>query len=188
MTKKNRLNYRLIRSRRRTLSLVIHPDQTIEVRSPLHLSQARIDRFLDEKAGWIEKKLEENHRAELISRQSEQQQQQAALLLREEIEEALACFQGPRPRRLLLRDLTSRWGSCSSRQTISLNLRLAQLPARERRYVIFHELCHLREMNHSRRFWQLLESYVPDARNIRQAINRQYRLTTDREEYDDITS
>lgn len=188
MKKSHGFTYRLVRSRRRTLSLIIHPDQTIEVRSPLRLSQNQIDMFMIEKSSWIEKKLSENHQAEQIDRSSEADQKKSESLLKQEMKDALDDFQGPRPRRLLLRDLTSRWGSCSSRQTISLNLRLAKLPPIYRRYVIFHELCHLQEMNHSRRFWQLLESYIPNARGIRQEMNRRYRLVSAKGECDDIMS
>lgn len=57
-----------------------------------------------------------------------------------------------------------RWGSCSVRGTISLNWRLIMAPPEIIDYVIYHELTHLRERNHSRAFWSLLSGYVPDYR------------------------
>jgi len=65
-------------------------------------------------------------------------------------------------RRVTVRDQRTRWGSCSRRGTISLNWRLIQAPAFVLDYIILHELMHLREMNHSRRFWQQVESVCPD--------------------------
>lgn len=65
-------------------------------------------------------------------------------------------------RRITVRNQKSRWGSCSARGTISLNWRLIQSPPFVRDYIILHELIHLREMNHSARFWRELERVCPD--------------------------
>jgi predicted metal-dependent hydrolase len=64
--------------------------------------------------------------------------------------------------RITIRNQRSRWGSCSRRGTISLNWRLIQVPAFVRDYIILHELMHLREHNHSSRFWKQVESVCPD--------------------------
>ena len=63
--------------------------------------------------------------------------------------------------RLTVRDQASRWGSCSNKKNISLNWRLILIEPKLQDYIILHELAHLTEMNHSRRFWNLLESYDP---------------------------
>ena len=64
--------------------------------------------------------------------------------------------------RVTVRGQRTRWGSCSRRGTISLNWRLIQTPAHVRDYIILHELAHLRQMNHSHRFWQEVERLCPD--------------------------
>jgi predicted metal-dependent hydrolase len=66
--------------------------------------------------------------------------------------------------RITVRNQRSRWGSCSRRGTISLNWRLIQAPPLVRDYIILHELCHLREMYHSTRFWRVVERVCPDYR------------------------
>jgi len=67
-------------------------------------------------------------------------------------------------RRVVIRNQKSRWGSCSVRGTISLNWRLIQTPPLVVEYIIIHELMHLREMNHSARFWRLVAQAFPDYR------------------------
>ncbi len=67
-------------------------------------------------------------------------------------------------RRITIRNQRSRWGSCSRRGTISLNWRLVQIPPAIRDYLILHELAHLREMNHSRRFWNEVARLCPHYR------------------------
>ena len=67
-------------------------------------------------------------------------------------------------RRVTIRNQQSRWGSCSKRGSIALNFRLVQAPAEIRDYVLIHELMHLRQPNHSRRFWRLVEQACPGFR------------------------
>jgi predicted metal-dependent hydrolase len=71
---------------------------------------------------------------------------------------------GVEPARVQIRDQRSRWGSCSTRGTLSFNWRLVLAPFDVLDYVVVHELCHLREPNHSRRFWGLVEQRRPEWR------------------------
>lgn len=71
-----------------------------------------------------------------------------------------------------VRNQRSRWGSCSSAGTISLNWRLIQAPDFVRDYIIYHELAHLREMNHSERFWAQVDALCPRWREAEAWLKR----------------
>lgn len=79
-------------------------------------------------------------------------------------------------RRVTVRDQQTRWGSCSRRGTISLNWRLIQVPAFVRDYIILHELMHLRQMNHSARFWKEVERVCPDYQNAERWLKQHSEL------------
>lgn len=78
----------------------------------------------------------------------------------------------PAPEKLTVREMKSRWGSCSGRGRITLNLRLIQVEADLIDYVILHELCHLKELNHSKRFYVLMTRILPDWKDKWHALNR----------------
>lgn len=75
--------------------------------------------------------------------------------------QALGAEIGLSPRRITIRNQRTRWGSCSAKATISLNWRLVQVPDLARDYVLVHELCHLRHLNHSTAFWAMVRQYCP---------------------------
>ena len=78
---------------------------------------------------------------------------------------------GVRPSRMTIRGQRTRWGSCSGKGTVSLNWRLMMVPSALADYVVVHELCHLRHMNHSPRFWAMVAGVVPDYRQRRRSLN-----------------
>jgi predicted metal-dependent hydrolase len=84
---------------------------------------------------------------------------------------------GLQPARVHIRLQRTRWGSCSTTGTISLNAAGLLRSAEELRYIMVHELCHLRHMNHSRRFWQLVESFVPDYKAIEQSLDSAWQTS-----------
>jgi len=84
----------------------------------------------------------------------------------------LAAVTGVDVKHVAVRNQRARWGSCSANGTISLNWRLIQTPDFVRDYIIYHELMHLREMNHSARFWARVEEVCPDWRDAEHWIKR----------------
>lgn len=76
-----------------------------------------------------------------------------------------------RPRRVSIRDQRLQWGSCSSAGAINLNWRLMLTPGELADYVIVHELCHLRHLDHSARFWALVSEVIPDHQRRRRDLD-----------------
>lgn len=75
-------------------------------------------------------------------------------------------------KRVAIRNSRSRWGSCSQKANLNFHYKLLLLPEPLADYVIVHELCHLAELNHSPRFWALVEKVVPDWKARRKALRR----------------
>lgn len=75
-------------------------------------------------------------------------------------------------RKVFIKHQKTRWGSCSNRGNINLNAKLIFLRQELRDYVIIHELCHLRHMNHSKNFWGEVQKYVPHAKSLQQEIRK----------------
>lgn len=74
---------------------------------------------------------------------------------------------GVKPKTITIRDQKTRWGSCSGRGNISYNWRVIMAPRSVADYLVVHELCHLRLLNHSPEFWQLVKSFIPEFRQQR---------------------
>lgn len=82
------------------------------------------------------------------------------------------------PKAIKINDTKGRWGACNSRGTISFNFRVIMLEPSIIDYVIVHELCHLVEMNHSKRFWNLVYSFLPNAEREKKKIKEYGFLLT----------
>jgi predicted metal-dependent hydrolase len=91
---------------------------------------------------------------------------QAAQLIEEKANN-MSTHMGLKYGRLAIRGQKTRWGSCSQKGNLNFNWKLVMVPEPVIDYVVIHELAHLKEMNHTKRFWQLVEQYCPKWRNHR---------------------
>jgi len=90
--------------------------------------------------------------------------------------QSLSLKTGLRYKRAMVKRQRTRWAGCSKQGTISLNAKLLFLPPMAVDYVITHELCHLAEMNHSKRFWQLVEKHYPDYRQMDAQLRDMWKM------------
>ncbi len=72
--------------------------------------------------------------------------------------------------RVSIRNQRTRWGSCSRKRNLNFNYRILMLPQHLSDYIIIHELCHLKELNHSPRFWNLVSQIIPNYLEIRKEL------------------
>jgi predicted metal-dependent hydrolase len=130
---------------------------------PRRMTRREIEEVLRDKGPWIrEQRRRQVPRLGLEERDvSESEARTAARELVSALAEEEAAWLGVRYERIRIGAQQTLWGSCSSRGTLSFNWRLVLAPFDVLDYVVVHELCHLREPNHSRRFWRLLESRRP---------------------------
>ena len=74
--------------------------------------------------------------------------------------------------RVAIRNQKTRWGSCSKRGNLNFNYKIVLLPSHLADYIIVHEICHLGEFNHSKRFWSLVAKTVPDYLKVRKELKK----------------
>lgn len=167
----------LRRSSRKTFGLEIREPGVLIVRAPKQMSRKAVMEALKKHESWIERNMERG-------RIGQKEKDAAAPFSEEELKE-MACQAleviPPKVRyfaekmgvtygKITIRNQKTRWGSCSSKGNLNFNCLLMRVPEQELDYVIIHELCHRREMNHSERFWKLVEQEIPDYRERKKRL------------------
>lgn len=149
-------------ARAKRMRINIHPTKAITVTVPANTSLERAKEFARSKQAWIQKHLTK-------MRQMESSQKKQPELSRDELNKAQDELFSRLERfsdqydlpyvKVTFRCQRTKWGSCSSKGNISLNINIAFLPKHLQDYILLHELCHLRHMNHSKDFWSQLDQY-----------------------------
>ena len=168
------LSVLLVRSSRKTLAVQIRADGTVIARAPLRMSKDRILCFLSEKASWIRmqqgkmqerEKIRQQARIHLdVAQEKELRERAKSVLAQRTAYYARQVGVTYGRRRITVRDQKTRWGSCSQTGNLNFNFRLILAPPEVLDYVVVHELCHRRQMNHSAQFWQEVAQVLPDYR------------------------
>lgn len=154
--------YRVIRSNRRTLAIQILPDGTVVVRSPRRMPDEGIRSFVASKADWIGKHRKTAQPCQKLSPEELHQLTAWASVVIKERLNRFAPLVGVTYGRVTIRHQRTRWGSCSARGNLNFNCLLVLTPPEVLDYVVVHELCHRKELNHSSRFWAEVERVLPD--------------------------
>ena len=162
-------------SRAKRMSIAVHRDGSVVAVQPARVGLERFLKLLQEKFVWIEETLKKfNGRTSLISlRHSASERATLSRSARQIVEDRLIHFNqfyNFEYKRIVIRNQKTRWGSCSSRGNLNFNYRIALLQPELQDYLIVHELCHLKEFNHSRNFWKLVEQQIPNYKILHKAL------------------
>lgn len=151
----DKLSYTLIRSDRKTVAIQIKHGEII-VRAPRHTPVKFIEDFLESKREWIEKGIAAQNDAPQyppFTAEEVRSMADAALVDIPGRVIRLAPLVSVHYGRITIRNQRTKWGSCSSKGNLNFNCVLMLAPEWVRDYIVVHELCHLKEMNHSPAFW-----------------------------------
>jgi len=162
-------------SRSRRLRLTIDSGGQLSVSRPRWLNEKIAEKFIRQKADWIITKLKHiNSQPPDILQQGSRQdyldnKEKARDLVLARLKYFNQFYHFPY-QRVSIRNQRSRWGSCSKQGNLNFSYHLIHLPDRLQDYIIVHELCHLKEMNHSVHFWKLVSQRIPDYNQLRKQL------------------
>jgi len=154
------------------MRLIVYPDSSVVVTAPRFFGLQSIERFVMKHSEWVNRKVAETskHNVIRVARKDIAMLKERSLAYARARCANFAAAYGLKFRKISIRAQKSRWGSCSRSGNLSFNYKIAVLPTHTADYIIVHELCHLREMNHSKKFWDLVAQEIPNHRQIRKEL------------------
>lgn len=159
--------YKIIRSKRKTLALEVNKNLEVIVRAPLYTSESVISDFVSRHEQWIDKATEkvktklQNRPKEPTKAQAEYLRKQAAEYIPKRVD-YYSKIMNLKPTGIKITSAKTRFGSCSGKDSLCFSLRLMMYPEAAIDYVVVHELAHIKHKNHGKRFYSLIEKYMPD--------------------------
>ena len=162
-------------NRARNLRITVGCDSAVVVVAPFGFGFQRAEEFLLSKAAWILEKLNffKNHKPSILSKYSKREYKKykfQALALAEQKVQEFNRFYLFKYSRVSVKNQKTRWGSCSKKGNLNFNYKIVFLPENLLNYLVVHELCHLKEMNHSKKFWNLVVQRIPNFLNDKKSL------------------
>jgi len=171
------IDYNLKKSKKaRNLRLTVNLEGNLTVTVPWFCSMWQARRFVKKKSNWILKSInrfKNSGGSSLLTKVGKRDYKKLKEEARNFVSRRVEYFNQHynfEYKRISIRNQKSRWGSCSVRKNLNYNFRILLLPQDLADYIIVHELCHLKEMNHSKRFWKLVGKIVPDYKEMRKKL------------------
>lgn len=163
------------RRKQRNCSLAVQREGRITLTVPYWISLKRAEKFVFEKRNWLFSMLSKNPQIVTDSERKSlyvQHKESARVFVHQRLVELNKAY-GFTYNRVAIRVNSSRWGSCSVNKNLNFDYRILFLPPHLQDYLIVHELCHLKEMNHSKDFWMLVAQTLPNHKKLRKELQKQ---------------
>ena len=171
-----KISYKLKRSKRaKRMRLAVYCDGAVVVTSPFGIEQSIIEKFISDKKQWVLEKMRffksvDSKAIRTFSHKDYIENKDKAFVL---VNERVTFYNreyGFSFNKIFIKNQKTRWGSCSCKQNLNLNYKIVFLPQKHQDYIIVHEMCHLKEFNHSRKFWALVEKALPNYLDIKKEL------------------
>ena len=160
---KEEIQYEITYSKIKNVYIQVKEGKVI-IKAPKRITKKELEKIIENKKEWIKKSLEKSkQKQEKINKYTDEElkkivEKQANALIKET---------GLIPNKIRIRDIKYAWGTCSAKKNITINYKLIKYSEQAIKYVILHELCHLKYMNHSKEFWGLVERYMQNYKEIK---------------------
>jgi len=170
--------YKVRKSKRaKRVRLAVYCDGSVVVTSPFGVRESVIDRFVADKKQWVLDKVSffnsiDNKAIRTFSREDYLKHKNDALALVQKRVDFYNKTYRLSFNNIYIKNQKTRWGSCSKKGNLNLNYKILFLPKDLQDYIIVHELCHLKEFNHSQKFWSLVAKVLPNYFDIRKELRK----------------
>ncbi len=177
MGQSKKINYKVrISEKAKRLRIAVYCNGNVLVTRPAFVTNSVVKNIVDRKSGWIRNKLaffNSLSSRRRINTQIEyiQLKDEALDFVKKKIEELNSVY-GFSFNKIAIKNQKTRWGSCSKRGNLNFNYRIIHLPEYLIDYIIVHEICHLKEFNHSKRFWLLVSKSQPNYLALRNELKK----------------
>ena len=173
-----KVEYTLRKSKRaKRLRIAVYCDASIVVTMPYKIKEGIVEKFIISKSKWILEKLDIFKKTENIlylkfSKKDYIRDKGEAYYFVVKIIEKYNNIYKFKFNKIIIKNQKTKWGSCSKKKNLNFNYKLLFLPEKLASYIIVHELCHLKEMNHSAKFWGLVSKTFPEYREMRRELKK----------------
>lgn len=171
-------DYKLIKTKRKTICLSVNNELQVIVRAPMHANKQSIDSFVEKHTKWIERQKKiiqdrnNNHVNNALSKEDIENLKALAKDLLPKRVKYYSDIMGVSPSGIKITSAKSRWGSCSYKNSLCFSYRIMLLPLELIDLIVVHELAHIRVKDHSKRFYDEVYKYMPDYNTKKQNLRK----------------